>query len=74
VDDFHVYGLYWSPTTLDFYIDGRLRRHLKNTNWHTPATMILDAETQVDWWGMPVDSDLPSAFTIDYVRVWKQVD
>jgi beta-glucanase (GH16 family) len=72
VDDFHVYGLHWSPVSVDFYIDGHLRRHLNNTSWHTPATMILDAETQVDWWGMPLDSDLPSAFTIDYVRVWKQ--
>ena len=72
VDGFHVYGLHWSPTSIDFYIDGRLHQHLKNTSWHTPATMILDAETQVDWWGMPLDSDLPSAFTIDYVRAWKQ--
>ena len=72
-DGFHVYGLHWSPTSVDFYIDGRLHRHLKNTSWHTPATMILDAETQVDWWGMPLDSDLPSEFTIDYVRAWKQV-
>jgi beta-glucanase (GH16 family) len=67
---FHLYGLEWSPTFLDFYLDGRLRRHLKNTSWHTPATMIMDAETQVDWWGMPLDSDLPSVFTIDYVRSW----
>jgi beta-glucanase (GH16 family) len=72
VDAFHVYGLYWSATSVDFYIDGHLHHHLKNTSWHTPATMILDAETQVDWWGMPLDSDLPSVFTIDYVRAWKQ--
>jgi beta-glucanase (GH16 family) len=70
VDGFHVYGLDWSPTFVDFYIDGRLHRRLKNTSWHTPATMIMDAETQVDWWGMPLDSDLPSVFTIDYVRSW----
>jgi beta-glucanase (GH16 family) len=71
-DGFHVYGLYWSPSSVDIYIDGRLQRHLRNTSWHTPATLILDAETQVDWWGMPLDSDLPSVFTIDYVRAWKQ--
>jgi beta-glucanase (GH16 family) len=71
-EGFHVYGLQWSPASIDFYIDGRLHRHLKNTSWHTPATMVLDAETQSDWWGMPLDSDLPSVFTIDYVRAWKQ--
>jgi beta-glucanase (GH16 family) len=69
-DGFHVYGLEWNPSSIDFYIDGRLRRHLKNTSWHTPATMILDAETQLEWWGMPLDTDLPSVFTIDYVRAW----
>jgi beta-glucanase (GH16 family) len=72
VDGFHVYGLHWSATSVDFYIDGRLHQHLKNTSWHTPATMILDGESQLDWWGMPLDSDLPSAFIIDYVRAWKQ--
>jgi beta-glucanase (GH16 family) len=69
-DGFHVYGLEWSPAFIDFYIDGRLHRHLRNTSWHTAATMILDAETQGDWWGMPLNSDLPSVFTIDYVRAW----
>ncbi len=71
-DGFHIYGLHWTPEWLDFYIDGRLRRRLANTSWHTPATLILDAETQVDWWGMPRDADLPSVFSIDYVRAWKQ--
>jgi beta-glucanase (GH16 family) len=71
-DEFHVYGVNWTPEFIDFYIDGELRRHLKNTSWHLPATMIFDAETQVDWWGMPLDSDLPSVYLVDYVRAWKQ--
>jgi beta-glucanase (GH16 family) len=71
-DGFHVYGVNWTPEFIDFYIDGQLRRHLENTGWHLPATMIFDAETQVDWWGMPEDSDLPSVYLVDYVRAWKQ--
>jgi beta-glucanase (GH16 family) len=71
-DEFHVYGLDWSPDSLDFYIDGRLRRHLPNTSWHIPANMVFDAETEVDWFGMPNDSDLPSVFLIDYVHAWKK--
>jgi hypothetical protein len=25
-----------------------------------------------DWFGMPDDKDLPSTFSIEYVRAWKQ--
>lgn len=71
-DDFHVYGMDWGPDWIDFYIDGRLQRHVENTSWHIPAYMVLDAETQVEWWGMPRDRDLPSVYTIDYVRAWKK--
>jgi beta-glucanase (GH16 family) len=71
-DEFHVYGLDWSADSLDFYIDGRLRRQLPNTSWHIPATVIFDAETQVDWFGMPRDSDLPSVYLVDYLHAWKK--
>lgn len=71
-DGFHTYGLSWNPDSIDFFTDGCLSRHLQNTSWHLPAIMIFDAETQGDWWGLPKDSDLPSVFSIDYVRAWKK--
>ena len=30
-----------------------------------------DSET-IEWFGMPDDKDLPSIFSIEYVRAWKR--
>ena len=37
-----------------------------------PLYLILDSETMPDWFGMPEDNDLPSTFSIQYVRAWKR--
>jgi hypothetical protein len=36
------------------------------------SLLIFDSETMPDWFGMPNDKELPSTFTIDYVRAWKR--
>ena len=70
-DDFHVYGLDWTKEELRFYVDGVLVRSVENTHWHQPLYLIFDSETMPDWFGMPDDRDLPSTFSIEYVRAWK---
>jgi beta-glucanase (GH16 family) len=69
--DFHVYGLDWNLSSIDMYVDGQQVRHICNTNWTTPLHVIFDAETVPDWWGLPLYSDLPSTYQVDYVRVWQ---
>lgn len=71
-DDFHVYGLEWSPQQLVYYVDGVAVRSLPNTHWHQPMRLIFDSETMPDWFGLPDDADLPSTFHVDYIRAWKQ--
>lgn len=71
-DDFHVYGLEWDEESLKFYVDGVLVRRVQNTHWHQPLYLIFDSETMPDWFGMPDDKDLPSTFSIEYVRAWKK--
>jgi hypothetical protein len=71
-DDFHVYGLEWDEQTIKFYVDGVLVRWIQNTHWHQPLYLIFDSETMPDWFGMPDDKDLPSTFSIEYVRAWKK--
>lgn len=71
-DDFHVYGVAWTASAIDTYLDGQHVRHICNTSWHMPLTILLDAETQTKWWGLPAVADLPSTFQVDYIRVWRQ--
>jgi len=70
-DNFHVFGLEWRKEVLRWYVDGVLVHTQENSHWRNPLHLILDSETMPDWFGMPQDADLPSTFSIDYVRAWK---
>jgi beta-glucanase (GH16 family) len=71
-DDYHVYGLDWGQDDIKYYVDGVLVRSVENTHWHQPLFLIFDSETMPKWFGMPVDDDLPSTFSVEYVRAWKR--
>jgi beta-glucanase (GH16 family) len=71
-DDYHVYGLEWDKREIRFYFDGALVRKGPNTHWHQPLTLNFDSETMPKWFGLPKDDDLPSTYSIEYVRAWKR--
>ncbi|MEI8376674.1 MAG: family 16 glycosylhydrolase [Planctomycetota bacterium] len=71
-DNFHVYGVDWEKDEIKFYVDGVVVRSVENTRWHYPLRLIFDSETMPEWFGMPKDEDLPSTFSIEYVRAWKK--
>ncbi|HEY6261310.1 MAG TPA: family 16 glycosylhydrolase [Nitrospiraceae bacterium] len=68
----HVYALEWGKDAIKWWVDHKVVRELKNTHWHQPLTMNFDSETMPDWLGLPEKDSLPSTFSIDYVRSWKQ--
>jgi hypothetical protein len=70
-DDYHTYGLQWEEDKIQWYFDGVLVRWVENTHWHQPLTLNFDSETMPNWFGLPRDSDLPSTYSIEYVRAWK---
>ena len=70
-DDYHVYGLDWGKDEIKVYVDGVLVRSVENTHWHQPLFLIFDSETMPNWFGMPNDDDLPSTYSIEYVRAWR---
>jgi len=71
-ESFHVFGFDWDREELRWYIDGVLVHTVQNTHWHHPLFLIFDSETMPEWFGMPDDADLPSTFSIEYVRAWKR--
>jgi beta-glucanase (GH16 family) len=73
-DDYHVYGFDWGKDELKFYVDGVVVRTVENTHWHQPLLLTFDSETMPEWMGMPKDEDLPSTFSVEYVRAWKRAE
>ncbi len=71
-EDYHVYGLEWDKEILIWYFDGVPVRWVKNTHWHQALTLNFDSETMPKWFGLPRDQDLPSTYSIEYVRAWKK--
>ena len=69
--DYHVYALEWDERLIRWWVDGKVVRELENTHWHQPLHMNFDSETMPKWFGMPEDEDLPSTFSIEYLRAWK---
>ncbi|MFQ6130660.1 MAG: family 16 glycosylhydrolase [Armatimonadota bacterium] len=72
-DDFHVYALKWTPKELTYYFDGAVVRTMENTHWHQPLYMNFDSETMPKWFGLPDEANLPSTFSIDYIRSWRLI-
>jgi hypothetical protein len=66
VGEFHTYTLDWSASGVDFFVDGRLLRHLAQSPDY-PMQLMLDL---YELPGMATqERDSVASFTVDYVRV-----
>ncbi|MBR4752759.1 MAG: acetylxylan esterase [Thermoguttaceae bacterium] len=73
-DDFHRYGLLWTPEKICWYVDDQLVRESENTYWTQELTVNFDSETMPEWFGLPDPAELPATFQIDYIRHWMLAD
>jgi len=70
-DDYHLFALLWTPEEIKWYVDGIERWAIKNEFHKNPLHMMFDSEIMEAWGGLPDLKDLPSTFTIDYIRTWQ---
>ncbi len=73
-EDYHVYGLLWTPEVIRWYVDGKEVFSRANDYFHRPLHIVFDSEIMKDWVGLPDPADLPATFFVDYVRVWALQD
>ena len=69
-DEYHIFGLKWTPTSIYWYIDGTLVKSGVNTQWHQPLNISMgtwdtDKNNLLDPALVPV-----LAMKVKYVRVW----
>jgi beta-glucanase (GH16 family) len=80
-DDFHRYGIVWTPERIEWFFDGELVFSYENDGtgsaawpFDKPQYLIMNLAIGGSWGGLKGidDSIFPAEFVIDYVRVWKQ--
>lgn len=71
-NDFHVYGCEWDEEQINWYIDGQLVANRKNDYWHQPLDLTISMGVRPPLSKKPINVGLPTAFQVDYVRVWQK--
>jgi beta-glucanase (GH16 family) len=67
--EYHIYGLDWNKDAITWYVDGVEVFTAANKHWHQALYVILDAEVQLEWPGLPGSTE--ETYKIDYIRAWK---
>ncbi|WP_276169061.1 glycoside hydrolase family 16 protein [Zobellia alginiliquefaciens] len=76
-NEFHTYGVDWSPTGYVFYVDGKETWRISGPVSHTEQFILVSAECNGYREGAasPIlkEAILPDYFEVDYVRVYDEV-
>ncbi|MFF3501077.1 family 16 glycosylhydrolase [Streptomyces sp. NPDC003247] len=68
-NEYHVYGMEWTPTGLEFYYDNEYKGRIAGSPLY-PMGMMLGLYTDASWSGSANDT-WPKTWYVDYVRVFK---
>ncbi|HTI85817.1 MAG TPA: glycoside hydrolase family 16 protein [Alphaproteobacteria bacterium] len=69
--DFHTYGLMWTPTTMTFYLDGIVRYTTPTqADEHQPMYLLATLGVGGSWAGNPPATNFSAEMKIDYIRAY----
>ena len=75
-EDFYVYGAQWNEQEVIFYADGvetgRITQAEAGAVWNEDYLHVWADNEAFLWEGLPLASELPVSFDIDYIRVWQK--
>ncbi|MGQ7848735.1 family 16 glycosylhydrolase [Granulosicoccus sp. 3-233] len=75
-EDFHTFGVSWTPDLLIWYVDGIETRRVNRNNFTVPKqAMYLLANLAVggSWPGSPTSETIfPAVYELDYIRVYQK--
>ena len=75
-EDFHVYGVSWSPKKLTWYVDGEPVKTITDDDYTIPTQsmyVLLNLAVGGTWPGNPDSTTpFPSSMEVDYVRTYRK--
>lgn len=79
--DYNIYGITWSPTAVQFYVNNVLQYTYTRAAGATtaqwpfdkPFYLILNQSGGAGWPGAITNADLPFNMNVDYIRVYKEI-
>lgn len=74
-NNWHTYGLEWSPDAIVWYLDGEEQWRYTDpaTISDEPMYLLMNLAVGGDWAGPPDETSIfPANFLIDYIRVWQR--
>ncbi len=70
-EDFHTYGVKWTPNLITFYFDGVAQYSATDDIYSGPMFLLLDLAIGGDWPHAPdASTPFPGYFTVDFIRVY----
>jgi beta-glucanase (GH16 family) len=71
-ENFHLYGMMWSPTFVAWYFDGKRIAYTQTpSDTHKPMYLLINLAVGGDWPGQPdVSTKFPADMQINYVKAY----